>query len=302
MKQGFWRHIVIVARHELAEGFRSRRAIVVLILYMAGAVLATNGFISVINRVEDQVSDMLAVAPDASTGAVTRALWKSPRFRHMLTALVRDREVAESLLATPPIALIYGWLAFTFTPILVVLTTSSRIAEEVASGSVRLVFLRTQRHAWCLGKFAGQALLVIVALCLSAIGAWITARIRMTGLQAGPTAASMMIYAGKAWLFSLAFVGLALGVSQATRSPNLATAIGFVVWIGMRILGALATRFEGDGIRRVWYGIGLLTPHGHWVDLWRPNPASLMSATLFLAALGLTYLFLGYGILSRRDL
>lgn len=302
MKHGFWRHVVIVARHELADGFRSRRAIVVLILYLAGAVLATNGFISALNKIEDQVAEMLAVAPDASTGAVTRALWKSPRFRHMLTALVRDKEVAETLLATPPMALIYGWLAFTFTPVLVMLTTSSRIAEEVASGSVRLVFLRSQRHAWCVGKFAGQALLVIVALCLSVIGAWITARIRMTGLQAGATAAGMMIYAAKAWLFSLAFVGLALGVSQLTRSPNLATAIGFVVWIATRILAAVAGHFEGDGIRQVWHGVGLLTPHGHWVNLWSRDPANLASATLFLVALGMSYLFLGYAVLSRRDL
>lgn len=302
MSGGFLRSVLIVARHELAEGVRTRRAIVVLILYLAGSVAATNGFISALNRIEDQVSDMLALAPEASTGAVADALWESPRFRDMITALVKDPEVARALFAVPPIALIYGWLAFTFTPILVMLTTSSRIADEVGSGSARLVFLRTQRQAWVLGKFMGQSLVVILALILSVIGAWVTARLRMDGLDGGAAAAGMIVFAGKAWIFSLAFVGLALGVSQVTRHANLATAIGFLAWIGMRILAWTAGRMQGGGVRELWYVVHMMTPHGHWVDLWRPDIAHIVSATLFLAALGFVYLFAGHAVLSRKDL
>lgn len=302
MRSGFFRSVLIVARHELAEGIRTRRAVVVLILYLAGSVTATNGFISALNRIEEQVAEMLALAPGASTGAVADALWESRQFQRMITALVRDRDVARALFAVPPIALMYAWLAFTFTPILVMLTTSSRIASEIGTGSVRLVFLRTQRLAWAFGKFLGQSLVVIVALMLSVAGAWITARLRMDGLDGGAAAVGMIAYAGKAWIFSLSFVGLALGVSQTTRHPNLATVIGFVAWIAMRVLAWVAGRFEGDGVRELWHVARMITPHGHWVDLWRPDAAHVISATLFLSALGLVYLVIGHCILSRKDL
>jgi hypothetical protein len=69
----------------------------------------------------------------------------------------------------------------------------------------------------------------------------------------------------------------------------------------MRVVAWIADRLTGDGIRQAWRVVYALTPHGHWIDLWRPDAAHLASAALFLGALGLLYLFAGYGILARRD-
>lgn len=293
--------ILLVARHELSEGMRSRWALVVLVLYVSGAMVSMHGFITALQRMEEQISETLMVAPGASTGAVADALWKSKEFRRMVRHLVRDKDVAEGLLAVPPVALIYGWLAFAFTPILVMLTSSARIAMELGSGSARLVFMRTSRLNWCLGKFLGQSFLTIVALFMSAAGAWCIARIKMDGLDGMAAAVAMTAYAGKAWMFSIAAVGLALGVSQVTRSPHLATVLGVVVWIGMRVLSFVADHYRGDGWRELWQIVLLLTPHGHWSDLWRIDLAPLVSAGAFLAGLGFLYFMLGYAVLHRRD-
>ena len=59
------------------------------------------------------------------TGSVTATLWKSDAFRRMLTHLIGNRELAESLLSVPPLALYYGWLSFAFAPVLVMLTSST---------------------------------------------------------------------------------------------------------------------------------------------------------------------------------
>ena len=159
MKAGNCRNVLIVARNELAEGLRSRRVVAVLVLYLAGAMVAMHGFISALIKMEEQLTKMLGISPGAAPGAVVDALWRSAQFREMVKALVRDKDVAMGLFAVPPIAVVFGWLVFAFTPVLVMLTTSSRIAEEIGSGSARFVFLRTPRATWCLGKFVGQALL-----------------------------------------------------------------------------------------------------------------------------------------------
>ncbi len=274
---------------------------VVLLLYVSGAMVSMHGFIKVVSLLEEQLCETLAIAPGASTGATTDAIQQSREFRKFTRRLARDHEVAEGLIKVPPVALFYGVVALLFTPVLVMLTSSGRISMELGSGSARLAFLRRSRLSWCLGMFFGQALLTIVALSLSAVGAWIVARLKMDGLDGMAAGMAMAGYAGKAWLLSLSAVGLALGVSQLTRLPHLATILGVVAWIVLRVLSAVAKYYTGDGVRQIWGGVFLLTPHGHWSDLWRTDPAHLVSAGVYLAALGFLYLMLGYVVLRRRD-
>jgi len=296
------RQIWIVARYELSDAIRSRRAAVTMILYVAGAVASINGFINILQRLENQIAETLGIKAMASAGAVTDALWKSHRFRHMMMELVGDKDIALDLLNVPPVALMYGWLAFMFIPMLVMLTSTGRVAEEIGTGSVRYVAQRCTRLAWCLGKFVGQAGLVVLALVVSVVGAWSVARFRLSGMDGLAVAGAMTVFAGKAWIYSLAFIGLAIGISQFNRSANQATAIGFVAWILMGIL-ELASRFNaGPGIRSIWYGVEMLVPGGHRMDLWRLDPGSLLTASTFLLALGLCYMAVGHMYLARRDL
>lgn len=230
----FFKEVAVVARYELADAVRSRRAAVVIVLYMTGAVVAMNGFISILHRLEEQIARTLGISVLESAGAVTDSLWRSVHFRNMIIGLVGDRDIAMDLLDIPPIALMFGWLAFTFTPMLVMLTTSARIADEIGSGSVRYSLQRCSRATWSLGKFAGQAGLVVLALLLSAISAWVVARIRLDIMDSWATAQAFMIFAGKAWIYSFAFIGLATGVSQMSRPANRCTRqrSWSVVWAG----------------------------------------------------------------------
>ena len=119
----FLRQIWVVLRYELADSVRSRRVLILLLLYLAGAMLACNGFISAIQKVEGQLSEALALPGSTTPGAVADALWRSKAFRRIVISLVGHKEIALEVLSLPPIAVIYGWLAFTFTPVLVVLST-----------------------------------------------------------------------------------------------------------------------------------------------------------------------------------
>ena len=92
------RDIWTVARHELLDSVRGKRFAVVLLIYIAGAMLACNACISVLHRLENQISETLMLSASSSPGAVTDALMKSKSFQRMVIELVKDREVAMELL------------------------------------------------------------------------------------------------------------------------------------------------------------------------------------------------------------
>ncbi len=292
----------IIAGNELADSVRSRRVIVMVLLYVIGAMAATALFIKFLHSIEGQLVQSLGLAAPKDAGSVTATLWKSDAFRRMLTNLIGDRALAESLLAVPPLALFYGWLSLAFTPLLVMLTASTRIAEEIASGSVRYVMFRAARSQWCLGKFGGQALQIFGALLLSAAGAWAVGFFRMQSFEPLATAQYMIWFALKAWVYALPFLGLALAVSQLFSTPNLALAFGFISLLAVSILNGLSKWLAGDGWRQAWDIVGALTPGAHRQNLWWNDAQHLVPATVFLLALAALYLLAGYARFARRDL
>jgi ABC-type transport system involved in multi-copper enzyme maturation permease subunit len=296
----FAKQVWFVLRYELADSIRSRRVLILLLLYLAGALLASNGYITAIHKLEAQLAETLSLPPASSPGAVSEALWGSTAFRRMMISLVGDKEIALDLLSLPPIAMIYGWLAFTFTPMLVVLSAAGRIAEEVSSGSVRYVLSRTSRPAWCLGKYCGQACEVLLALMLSAIVTWCVARFRMPQSNGFETARWIIIYGWKAWLYSLAFIGLALGMSQAIRSPHHAMGLTLGLLIAMGILSLMSHHLAGEGWSQLWQITDYLFPMKQKLNLWRLQPAYIANAGVYLVTLSMAYLFAGYAVFTRR--
>ena len=301
MKHTF-RNIWHIARYEIADSVLSRRVAVLLILYLAGTMLACNGFISIIHKLETQLTEVMALGSVSSPGAVTDALWKSDTFRRMIIHLVGDKDVALELLSVPPIALVYAWLVFMFIPVLIMMSASGRIAEETAHGSARFILIRVTRSEWCLGKFMGQAIEVILPLSLSVIGAWSIARFRLVGLDGFAAMQAMIIYGWKAWIYALPFIGLALGISQLTKSPYLAMAIGFFTWVVMSILFLMSRHFAGDGLKQIWTVIPMLMPAGHRLDLWRLDPVHVCVASFYLVVLGIAYLCAGHLVFAKKDI
>lgn len=299
--RGPLRSILLVMRYELADGLRSRRAAVVLLLYIAAAVLTMNATISGLLRLEKELASVLQLDVGDRAGAVTDALWKSERFRRIVGELVRDPALVRDLFGTPPIVLIYGGLAFFYTPLLVMLVTSGRIAEELASGSARYVLYRTSRLSWVTGKWLGQAAMIGIALLMGAAGAWCLARLRMVAGDAAATSFGVLLWAGRAWLYSLAYVGLALGVSLLVRSPGKATALALLVWFALMVLSWASTHYYGEGIRQLWHLGTLLAPHAHRFDLWRSQAALVIPSAVHLTALSFCYLYAGYAWFRMRD-
>ncbi len=290
-----------VARYELQDSVRSRRFAVVLCLYLIGAMLACNGMISMLHHFEQHIARSVGLSASAAPGDVLRALWDSESFRDTIAKMTRNKEAFEEIKQLPLIAIFFGWLAFTFTPVFVILTSPSRIAEELATGSARFALVRTSRAAWCLGKFFGQCLEVAIALLLSAIGTWVVARFRVPHMTSAITMAPMIILGWKVWLCSIGFVGMSLGLSQLTRSPNLAIVFAFLTWSAMKIISMAAWFTDEEGLTRIWHVLDLMTPMGHIADLWRSQITFVLPAVCYVVALGLSYLAVGYAFFARKN-
>ncbi len=299
---GFLRALTVVTGHEFLDALRSRRALVVLILYTAMAVLTTNSAINVLQKVEDELSSALQLDEPAAAGTVSSSIWKSERFRRMVARAVGEDSLVNDLIGTPPIVLIYGGLAFFYTPLLVVLIASTRVSEELASGSARYALQRTSRLAWSLGKWLGQVALVGVALLVGGLGAWVVATVRMAATDGAAVIAGMLVTALRTWVFALAYVGLATGVSHCLRSPGRATAVAMLGMLALSVVSWMCELWYGSGIRELWHLARWLTPQHQRLQLWRADPGSWIPALIHLTALSVTYLSAGYAVFRRRDL
>ncbi len=298
----FCRQTLLVTANEFADALRSRRALVVLVLYVAAAVLTTNSSINLLQRIGAELGDVLQLESSGRAGAVSSAIWNSPRFRRLVIRTAGDDTLVDDLLGTPPIVLIYGALAFFYTPLLTVLIASTRVAEEVAAGSARYALIRTSRASWSCGKFLGQAGLAGLAILLGGIGAWIVALIRMAAEEGPGLASGMILTAGRAWLYALVYVGLATGLSHWTRAPGRATAMALVGLLALSVLSWMSELWYGRSWRELWHLVHMLTPQRDRLDLWRWAPSRFLPAAAHLVALSWLYLMGGYAVLRRRDL
>ncbi|MCX7819212.1 MAG: ABC transporter permease subunit [Kiritimatiellae bacterium] len=298
----FVRALAVVTGYEFLEALRSRRALMVLILYVAMGVLTTNSSINVLQKVEEELSGALQLDAPAVAGSVSASIWKSDRFRRMVARAVGEDSLVNDLIGTPPIVLIYGGLAFFYTPLLVVLIASTRVSEELGSGSARYPLQRTSRLAWSLGKWLGQSVLVGLALLAGGLGAWLVATVRMAATEGVAVIVGMTLTAMRTWVYSLVYVGLATAVSHCLRSAGRATAVAMLGALALSVLSWMCDRWAGPGGRELWHLVRWLTPQHQRLNLWRLDPAYWMVAVVHLVALSLAYFSAGYAMFRRRDL
>jgi ABC-type transport system involved in multi-copper enzyme maturation permease subunit len=296
------RDAAVIAAFDLGESLRSRKVLVFMVLYVVGAIGATLIFTEVLQEVEIALAEQLLVARTSDPGSLTQAVMESPELLRVLSRLVRDEALARTLVAEPPIALLYHWVALAFGPIFAVLTSSDTIASEVSSGSIRFALARTDRAGWLLGKVVGQSLLLAVGLLLGAAGAWLTGFIQLGAFDGPATAWALVGYSGTAFVYVWAHLGLALGVSQLTRSVPWSRALGLLALVSVYGIHRFLERdWVVEAVPVLSGSLRQLFPVAHRLDLWRPGLEASAPALLLLVALGASYIALGYLRFARRD-
>ncbi len=290
-----------IAAAEFHGAMRSRRAIVAVLLHLLLSVLCMNGTISMLGRMERELVTVLRLPEGEKTGIVSATLWKSTMFQRMVKKSVGD-EVYDDIAGRHPVELIYAWIAMAFSPLLAILLAGNRISDDLRSGAARYLLVRATRAEWAAGKFAGQVLLTALALAVGTAGAWTVAMARLSGIGAVPLLAAMADWWLRVLIYSTAWLGIALGISQMTHSGSRATALGILALFAFLILTPILAKWgRSDGWRACLENLDILIPYTAKSLLWRRGPIPLLVATGHLLSLGLLYFSLGYARLARRD-
>jgi len=297
-----FRDAALVAAFDLAESVRSRKFLALLVLHVLGAVVGTLLFVEVLGEFEAVVADQLGVAETYKPGTLTDELMATPEVLEVLSGMLNDEALASELITVPPLALFYGWIALFFLPALIVFTSSDAISSELSSGSARYALFRTTRLAWAVGKLGGQAGLLAILTALGAVGVWIVGAVSLAGFDHAGTAWWLARLGARAFVYGFAFLGLALGVSQMTRSVNGSRALGLVALIAIGILGGITMWNEAIEYAPVALpAIQPLFPATHRLTLWQPEFAARLPSLAMLLALGGLYFGVGHAVMVRRD-
>lgn len=293
-----WRRIWQSAVFELFSALRSRRAIVVVVLYLVVSLLCMGGTITILGKMEEGLSEVLQVekAKSGKSGVVSVALWKSKKFQDLAKGALKDSRIYEDICGKHPAELIYAWFVLLLVPPLTLMLSANRAASEIGSGSVLYMITRVTRLEWTLGKYLGSALLIMAGLLVGACGAWAVAFFKLSGADVAALFPSMLGWSLKAWVLSLAWLGLALGVSHFFKSGVKADGLAWVL--------LLLFTFVPNWLH--WFGgrfafLEILFPSTVKDSLWRSSFTPVASATAWLLMLGLCYLSAGYAYFSRRD-
>lgn len=294
--------IAQTALWEWSGAIRSRRALVLLLLYLASAVLCMNGTISILGKMEKELAAMLQLPDAGEAGVVSASLWKSKPFNTIVRSVVGESPVLDDISGRHPVELLYAWFVFFCAPLLAVLVAGTRVSEDLRSGAVRYMVVRETRLEWSLGKYAGQSLMVGGALAASAIGAAAVAFCRLPSGTAAELFVPMLNWGLRAWIYSLAWIGLALGLSHLTRSPGRATAYGI---LAICLFGALPPLMDFLHANADWPAaltqVRMLVPAGAEMSLWRFSAVPLATGSFHLIILGLVYLMAGAAVFDRSD-
>jgi len=294
-----WARIWRSAVCELGSAIRTRRALVVLVLYLAASLLTMYSSISILGKMETQLAETLQLPQSGKgkSGVVSTALWKSRPFQRLVKAVVNDDLVYNDVSGLHPAELIYACFAFFYVPLLTILIGANRVADDLHSGAVRYMITRVTRFEWSLGKYVGNALLMLPAMLAGALAAWIVAAIRLSGADSFSLLPPMLVWATKGWMLSLAYLGIALGISHLTHSGAKATALGVISLIVCFTVPKVLSHYFPSTAET----LNIMFPATAEHSLWRASFKPVGCTAVWLLALGLTYLTAGYAFFARRD-
>ena len=294
--------ILRAALFELAGALRTRRALVLILLYLAASLLGMNGSITALGKMEDQLSDVLKVERvNGKSGVVSAALWKSKHFQKIVRGMVRDTRVYDDIVGKHPAELLYALIVVLSVPLLSVLVSSRRVAEEVRTGSAKYMLLRVTRLEFTLSKYLGQALLMLAGLLIGAVGAWCVAAFRLSGADLPALFPAMLMWSVKAWFLSLAWLGLALGVSHFFKSGAKADAVAILMMLAWYVVPALLKAYANGPVSGRLLVLTRLFPSSVSDMLWRSSFMPVATCAAWLFMIGLFWLSFGHIYFARRD-
>ena len=169
------------------------------------------------------------------------------------------------------------------------------------SGAAKYVLLRITRLQWTLGKYLGQAFLILAGLLVGAVGAWCVAAFRLSGADIPALLPAMILWSIKAWFLSLAWLGVALGISHVSGTGAKAQMFSIGALVAFSIAPYVVKLYADTVVGAKLQVLKSLFPSVVEDALWRASFAPVAAGAAWLVALGLMWLSFGHMVFAGRD-
>jgi ABC-type transport system involved in multi-copper enzyme maturation permease subunit len=228
-------------------------------------------------------------------------------FRNVLRGSVDGESAIDFLSGMPAITLFHMFISLLIMPLVIMLTSSESIAQEIQTRGVRFVGLRTGRIEFVLGKVLGQGAtiagmtLLAAAICI-AMAAW-----KLGDFEFMPTLSALLLFWPRLLAYCVAYLGLAALCSMNSSSTVASRTFSIIGLVFLSITHYYAGIYlfnlpSNTAQAMAWHAIDFLTPASHRLDLWYPEPGHYLGAMASLVFLGALYTAIGLIFYRRRDL
>ena len=292
-----------VAVADVATSLRSRRALVMILLFAAVSAFIAYALVSGFAAIEREVVAALGLPAADNPCAVTATLWKSKPFMRFANGVAGGNLVFADIIGRHPLVLAYAFFMFSTVAILTLLVSAPKIADEIRTGAARYWLVRTTRGEWSLGKFLGETALVAVSLSAGSLSAWAVVAFRLPGSTGAVLLPDFLDWTARAAVYAFAWLGLFTGISHIARSGGKAVAFSIMAMIALSVWPVtLGNAAESWPFLSFVTGLDVLAPHSAMSLMWRRAPAALVRGVFHLSAISFLYAGIGAAIFRRRDI
>ncbi len=285
--------ISLIAQRELRRSVRSVKGIILGVLTLVGAFLAS--YVTVVIEGSDR----------AKAGATSNAAFVEMK-RQALEKVTGDAKLADYIASIPNSLLLFLELTVWLTPLLIALLCFDAVSGELQHRSVRFWAVRTRRSSYFAGKLLGSwALVALITLVLNAIaGSFAVAR-------GYATVGQLATWGARFWVIGVTIAGawaaLATFISSCYRAPILALlttfAAFFVMWLS-GVVGWVERIRQGaeTGIAKQMSWYEYLYPNAYDTMLLSPEVPKVMTAAAVLLGFVALVTTCGSLLFARRDI
>lgn len=291
----------LIGRFEVLRAIRSWQALAIGALYLLVSAGFARGFVRGLQLMEGRLADSLGVPRTQYPGSMLADLAAEQDLRDLLSELLHDATLVDTVLAWPVMAVFHLWIGFALVPYLAATIAAESLSMDLRSRALRFELMRTGRLELVLGRFGGQAAITAGALVLACLGTWSVTMAYMVEQPPIALLAALLWLSIRAWAFSLPFVGLGVAASQWTASPAWARVLAMVGVTGTWAAWGVVGWAEDGDWGPVFDVLATALPQGWLRALWQGG-ADWIAPCVFLAALGIATTGLGYVRFSRTDL
>lgn len=284
---GWFSATLTLARFEVGTLLRNRRAVAALLLYALFTLAAGAALVWLESVLRDPLK-MAEMVASASKGSST---WDGPRSLEEAVAMMLggDKALAARMMGVPLVIHGFFFVALSFLPFLVALTSHDLLNTDLRAGAHRFVLLRVPRGVLLAGRVVAHlALLVGVTVAanvvLLAFALW-----KIPAFDVGAALLTLARYWGSTVVWGLPWLALAALVSAVVDAPGLS----LLALLGAMIALGLAGRYEGFE----W-----VTPSYFKAGLWRWSLVDVATSLAAFAAFTAVFLGGAWAVLTRRDL